>query len=184
MGNGRSKEHTKTIGLILTALMIALVFIAGSIIKIPTINGFIQPGDCMVFTSAVLLGKKKGFVAGAVGMALVDIGAGYVIWAPFTFIIKGLMVLSVAAILSRKEKRSIKLYIGAFIVGAIVNLIGYFIGNAIMGGLITGATTGFMGSILYAASHFVGDLSEVVVGLIIAIPLAPIADKARRNFLA
>ncbi|MGV3024173.1 ECF transporter S component [Clostridium thermobutyricum] len=179
----RSSEHKKIVGLIFTALMIALIFIAGSIVKIPTLNGFIQPGDCMVLAGAVLLGKKKGFIAAAIGMALVDVAAGYVIWAPFTFIIKGLMALTVASILEKVEKKSIKKYIGAFIVGAIVNLIGYFIGNAIMGGIITGASVGFVGSILYAASHFVGDLSEVVVGIIIAIPLAPIAQKARIKFL-
>ena len=180
----RSSEHKKIVSLIFTALMIALIFIAGSIVRIPTLHGFIQPGDCMVLAGAVLLGKKKGFIAAAIGMALVDVAAGYVIWAPFTFIIKGLMALTVASILEKVEKKSIKKYIGAFIVGAIVNLIGYFIGNAIMGGIITGASVGFVGSILYAASHFVGDLSEVVVGIIIAIPLVPIAQKARIKFLS
>ncbi|MGL4848287.1 MAG: ECF transporter S component [Clostridium sp.] len=178
-----SEEHKKIIGLIFTALMIALVFVAGSIIKIPTVDGFIQPGDCMVLIGALLLGKKKGFLAGAIGMALVDIAAGYVLWAPFTFVIKGLMALTVAAILDRCEKRSMKLYIFAFVVGGVVNLIGYFIANAIMGGVITGAAVGLVGSISYAAAHFVGDLSEVVVGIIIAVVLAPIAEKIRGSIL-
>ncbi|MGL5648835.1 MAG: ECF transporter S component [Clostridium sp.] len=178
-----SKEHKKIIGLIFTALMIALVFVAGSIIKIPTFDGFIQPGDCMVLIAGLLLGKKKGFIAGAVGMAFVDIAAGYVIWAPFTFIIKGLMALAVAVILERAEKRSMKLYIFAFIIGGVVDLVGYFIANAIMGGVITGVAVGFVGSISYAVAHFVGDLSEVVVGIIIAIVLAPIAEKIRQRVL-
>ena len=59
--------------LVLMGLMIALVWLAGSVIRIPSVGGFVHVGDCMVFLSVVVLGKKKGAVVSALGMrALVD----------------------------------------------------------------------------------------------------------------
>lgn len=54
----RSKS-LNTSELVLMGLMIALTYIAGSIIKIPSVGGFVQIGDCMVFLSVIVLGKKK-----------------------------------------------------------------------------------------------------------------------------
>ncbi len=175
------KEDEKIKILIMTSLMIAVVFISGSIIKIPTLNGFMQPGDCMVLLSGVLLGKKYGTVSASIGMALVDIFAGYLIWAPFTFVIKGLMAFFVAVIIERFKDKTIKVYILAFIIGGIIDLFGYFIANAIMGGLILGASNGFIGSIIYAAMHLLGDTVQVILGIIIAIPLAKFIYAMRKK---
>ncbi|GAA0069708.1 ECF transporter S component [Clostridium sardiniense] len=181
MQNVHSGEDSRIKMLVLTGLMIALVFISGSIIRIPTLNGFMQPGDCMVLLSAVLLGKKYGTAAGAIGMALVDILGGYIIWAPFTFIIKGLMVLTVAILIERAKKKNFNTYLVAFIVAGLVDIIGYFICNAIMGGLIMGASNGFVGSIIYATMHIPGDAAQVVLGIVIALPLAKVVNKAKER---
>ena len=42
--------------IIITGLMTTLVFLATSVIKIPTTNGYIHLGDGFVFMSAILLG--------------------------------------------------------------------------------------------------------------------------------
>lgn len=181
MQNVHSGEDSRIRMLVLTGLMIALVFIAGSIIKIPTLNGFMQPGDCMVLLSAVLLGKKYGTAAGAIGMALVDLLGGYIIWVPFTFVIKGFMALTAAILIERSKKKNFNTYLVAFIVAGVVDLIGYFIGNAIMGGLIMGASNGFVGSIIYAAMHVPGDAAQVVLGIVIALPLAKVVYKAKER---
>lgn len=181
MQNIHSSEDYRIKMLVLTGLMIALTFVAGSIIKIPTLNGFIQPGDCMVLLSAVFLGKKYGTAAGAIGMALVDILGGYIIWSPFTFVIKGLMALTAAIIIEKAKNKNFKTYLVAFIAAGLVDLIGYFIGNAIMGGLIMGASNGFIGSIMYAAMHVPGDTVQVVLGIVIALPLAKIVYKAKER---
>ena len=76
---------------VFTALMIAIIFISANLIRIPTVGGFVHLGDCMVLLAAALLGKKRGALASGIGMALVDLYSGYIIWAPFTFIIKALM---------------------------------------------------------------------------------------------
>lgn len=172
-----NKQDLKIRKLTLTGLMIAFTFIAGSIIKIPTLNGMIQLGDCMVLLSAVLLGKKYGFFAAATGMVLVDILGGYVIWAPFTFIIKGLVALTVSIIISRSKEKGFKTFLFAFILGGIINVVGYFIGNAIMGGIIVGASKGFLGSMIYAFSHLFGDIIQTVAGIVIALPLAKMVYK-------
>ncbi len=179
MQNVHSGEDYRIRMLVLTGLMIALVFVSGSIIKIPTLNGFMQPGDCMVLLSAVLLGKKYGTAAGAIGMALVDILGGYIIWSPFTFVIKGLMALTAAIIIEKAKNKNFKTYLVAFIAAGLVDLIGYFICNAIMGGLIMGASNGFIGSIIYAAMHIPGDTAQVVLGIAIALPLSKIVYKAK-----
>ena len=168
--------------MVLTALMIALTFVAGSIIKIPTLNGFIQPGDCMVLLGAVLLGKKRGALSGAVGMAFVDITAGYLIWAPFTFIIKGVMAYFTGVILDRIKEKTYRMYLIAFIVGGVINIVGYFIGNITIGGIIIGTVSGFIPSIIYAGGLVLGDSLQSIVGIIIALILAPIAYKARIKF--
>ena len=89
--------------LVLMGLMIALVWLAGSVIRIPSVGGFVHVGDCMVFLSVVVLGKKKGAVVSALGMMLVDALGGYYLWAPFTFVIKGVMAYIAGSILEVLE---------------------------------------------------------------------------------
>ena len=168
--------------MILTGLMIALTFVAGSVIKIPTLNGFIQLGDCMVLLGVVLLGKKRGALSGAIGMILVDITGGYLIWAPFTFVIKGAMAYFTGVILDGvKEKKHIT-YLIAFITGGIINVFGYFIGNMIIGGIIIGTVSGLIPSFIYAGTLVLGDSLQSIVGIIIALILAPITYKAKLKF--
>ena len=174
-------QDNKIKKLTLTGLMIAIVFVSGSIIRIPTLNGFMQPGDCMVLLSAVLLGKKYGTAAGAFGMALVDILSGYLIWAPFTFVIKGAMAFITAVIIEKYKDERFKTYLIAFIVAGIVDVVGYFIGNAIMGGLILGASNGFIGSIIYAALHVPGDAMQAILGIVLALILAPFIRKIKNS---
>ena len=50
-----------------------------------------------------------------------------------------------------------------------------------MGGLIVKASKGLNGSIIYSLAHIPGDLMQVVVGIIIAIVLAPLVYKLREN---
>lgn len=165
-------------GLILTGLMIALIFLGGSIIKIPTQNGIIQFGDCMIFLAAVLLDKKKASIAAAVGMSFVDVSAGYLVWVPFTFIIKGIMGYVVSVIVSKFNSK--KIYVIGFITGGVINVIGYFIGNAIIGGVILKVVSGFYPSILYALAHAPGDIFQSVAGIILAIPLTLIVIKINK----
>lgn len=175
-------RNNKVLIMILTALMIALTFVAGSVIKIPTLNGFMQPGDCMILLGAVLLGKKRGALSAAIGMGLIDATSGYLIWAPFSFVIQGAMGFVAGYLFERFKVKNYKAYLISFIVAGFVSLGGYFIANAIMGGIIMGAVHGFLPSVLYAVAHVPGDSSEIIFGIIIALILAPIVNKAKVKF--
>lgn len=84
-----------TFGLVLTGLVAALVFAATSFFKIPTIatQGYVHLGDAVVLIGVIILGRARGSLAAAMGSAMSDIIGGYVYWAPWTFLIKGMMAL-------------------------------------------------------------------------------------------
>ena len=53
---------------------------------------------------AILFGKKTGAIAGGVGMGLFDLLSGWTAWAPFTFIIVGIMGYVVGAITEKHDQ--------------------------------------------------------------------------------
>ena len=75
--------------LVLYSLFIALVTTV-TYFGFPMPFGYINLGDAIIFSIALVFGPVAGFISGAVGSALADIILGYAIWAPFTFVIKGL----------------------------------------------------------------------------------------------
>ncbi|MBE6777686.1 MAG: ECF transporter S component [Ruminococcaceae bacterium] len=85
-------KQTKII--VVASLITALVCIATMIVKIPSpLKGYINLGDCIVLIAAWILPPMYGFLAAGLGSALADIFSGYIIYAPATFIIKGVMAL-------------------------------------------------------------------------------------------
>ena len=80
--------------IIIAAMLAALTCVATMVIKIPSpLNGYINLGDCIVLLSGWLLSPAYGFMSAGLGSALADLFAGYVTYAPATFLIKGLMAL-------------------------------------------------------------------------------------------
>ena len=78
--------------LTLAALSIALVTLATMAVRIPNpaTQGYINLGDALLFTLALVFGWRIGGLAGGVGSALADALGGYFIWAPWTLVIKGI----------------------------------------------------------------------------------------------
>ena len=61
-------ENQKVRKLVLSALMAALVYVATSIIQIPSpVNGYVNLGDCFVLLSGWLLGPWYGAAAAGIG---------------------------------------------------------------------------------------------------------------------
>ena len=76
------------------ALFAALCCIGTVIVQIPAPQGgFLNVGDVFVLLSGWCLGPIYGSIAAAVGSALADIVVGFPLYAPATFIIKGLDAL-------------------------------------------------------------------------------------------
>ena len=47
-----------------TAMMAAITFIGIYTVKIPSLHGYSHMGDCMIFLSVLILGTRKGALAG------------------------------------------------------------------------------------------------------------------------
>ena len=82
-----------------TALFVAIVFIGVFLIKIPGPFGYTHIGDSMIFLSVLMLGGKRGAVAGGIGAALADIVSGYTVWAVPTLICKAMMAALMGAMI-------------------------------------------------------------------------------------
>lgn len=145
--------------LILISLFAALVTIATIIIKIPAVatQGYVNVGDTMIFVSALLLGPQGGLIAGGLGSALADVLLGYLHWAPWTLVIKGIEGLLVGMLAYKTFQKTRKLSlvtIGATIVAAAWMVIGYYTAAAVLMG-IPAAIADLPGSIIQGAASII-----------------------------
>ena len=92
----------------ITAMAVALtyVFTAFVNVRLPIAanGGLIHLGNVPLFIMAILFGKKTGAIAGGVGMGLFDLLSGWTAWAPFTFIIVGIMGYVVGAMTEKHDQ--------------------------------------------------------------------------------
>lgn len=159
--------------LVTTALLISMVFIATMFINIRlpiSVNGgLIHLGTGMLYISAIVFGKKKGAIAGAFGMSLFDVVSGWVLWAPFTFVIRGVMGYIVGSIANSRDKdgKSFVMNILAVLVGGAWMIIGYYITEVILyGNWITPVTS------------IPGNVFQIVLGSI-SLAVAPILKRVK-----
>lgn len=133
--NQAEKERNSIFELTLTGMFIALtlVFTMFINVKLPIAanGGLIHLGNAPLFVAAILIGKKTGALAGAFGMGIFDVLSGaWATWAPFTFLIVGLMGWTVGAL---TEKHKDFFHIGiAIIAAALIKVIGYYIAEVIL----------------------------------------------------
>jgi uncharacterized membrane protein len=145
----------------LTAGLAATTTIATMLIQIPIAptRGYLNFGDILVFTSALLFGRVVGGLAGGIGSAIADIITGYAYFSPFTLIIKGLEGFLAGAIRDGKSTRRDVL---GWFVGAVAMVTGYFVVEAYVMGF------GVPAALVEVPSNAI----QVVSGAIVAIPLA------------
>lgn len=166
--------QSKTVELVQMALMIAIICVSTMVIHIPTIGmGYVHPGDSMVLFAAILFGKRKGTISAGIGMGLADILLGYAYYAPFTFIIKGLMAFVAATIAYRGdyEGKNILNNIFASLVGGAVMVIGYFVAGIIVTKFVLLKVDSISEAITISLAGITGNVMQAVVGVIIAVPL-------------
>lgn len=125
-------DKKKLRSLVLIAIFAAVTTVVTLLIRIPIPNsqGYLNIGDGILMAVGLLFGPTVGFGVGAIGSALADLLAGYAIYAPFTFIVKGIEGF-VAAYL---YKRFRKYWPGLFIAGLVMAL-GYFFTDWILYGI-------------------------------------------------
>ncbi|NDL67982.1 ECF transporter S component [Anaerotalea alkaliphila] len=98
-----------------TSIMMALVFVGTYVVKIPIpmTNGYIHPGDSMVFLSGLILGPVYGAAAAGIGSALADLVGGYPHWILPTLVIKALMAAIVGYVVHRTSQTKAFLFLTA-----------------------------------------------------------------------
>lgn len=113
----------------LTIGFMAVVTITTLFLRIPTpTGGYFNFGDVAVVFCGLLLGKRGGLIAGGFGSAIADILSGYAMFAPLTFIAKGIegFICGIA-----KDKKGF-IYHFLPLVGSASIIISYFLGEWIM----------------------------------------------------
>lgn len=128
--------------IIFSAMLAALTCVATMVIKIPSpLSGYLNLGDCIVLLSGWLMPPLYGFMAAAIGSALADILSGYMIYAPVTFLIKGIMALlaSLGYSLLRKKAGSTVSHVLSGITAELFMILGYFAYEGILYGFAAAA---------------------------------------------
>lgn len=172
IGKANSAALTNVKWMTIGAMSIALTYIATGFINIrlpiQANGGLIHLGNTVLFIVAVLFGKKIGAIAGGVGMALFDLTSGWATWAPFTFVIVGLMGF-VVGLVTEKSKKAGWIILGMAL-ALIIKVAGYYIAEIIL-----------YGNWLAPATSIPGNIIQVVVGGIIAFPLIEALRKIIKN---
>ncbi len=156
-------KKTKIKIVVISAMLASLTCVATMIIKIPTpLQGYANLGDCIVLLSAFLLPVNYGFCAAAIGSALADVLSGYAMYAPATFVIKGLMVIVAYFIYKQFTKKDKKLLLGKIISGFIAEVVmvaGYFVFEGFM--------YGFGASLVNIPANAVQGLVGLIMGVLL-----------------
>ena len=140
--------------------MAALVTVSTYMVQIPVpaTGGYINIGDAMVFTSALLFGPVVGGFAGGVGSALADLWGGYLVFVPITLVVKGLEGMVAGLI---RNGKSVSRDVLAVFVGGTIMVLGYFVAEAFLLGYGVAA----------ALVETPGNILQVTVGALVSIPV-------------
>jgi uncharacterized membrane protein len=163
----------RTRRLTITALFIALTYVATAFIniRIPFLaanGGLIHLGNIPLFVAAALYGKKTGALTGAFGMGLFDLTSGWVSWAPFTFVICGLIGFVFGAVTEHRGKKW--RLILAVILAALVKVAGYYVAEIIL-----------YGNLLAPVTSIPGNLVQIFTAGIVAVPLIQVLRRYERG---
>ncbi len=114
-------------------VLAAVIVLLTTLVSIPMPGGlgYINLGDAGVLLAGMLLGGGWGALCAGTASALSDVLLGWGVYAPATFVIKGLVAL-VAGLLFSKTKKNIR-YAGLFL-GALIVPLGYFVYETILYG--------------------------------------------------
>ena len=153
---------TKTQKIIMAAMLAALACVATMIIKIPSpMKGYLNLGDCIVLLSGWVLSPVYGFLAAGLGSALADLFSGYVIYAPATFVIKGLMAVAAYYIfkLIQNKLGNLPSRIVSGMVAELIMVLGYFV--------FEGFLYGFVPSMVNIPANAMQGIAGLIIGILL-----------------
>ena len=150
----KTASHDRVLKIVLSGLFAAVIFVLTAFVPIPLGHGYANAGDVFVVLSGVMLGPWAGLAASGVGSALADLYLGYSVYAPATFIIKGLMAVCAFLIYKsakgKAEKSTVVRIALAYIVGELIMVSGYFLFETVLFGVGV-AVADVLGNLLQAA---------------------------------
>lgn len=153
----------------ITGVCIALTLVATAFINvrlpIAANGGLVHLGNVPLFLAAIIFGKKTGAFAGAFGMGLFDLLSGWTLWAPFTFVIVGLMGFAVGKI--TENRIGFRWNVLAIAVACVIKIVGYYIAEGII-----------YGNWVAPALSIPGNLVQIGVAAVIVLPIVEIVRKA------
>ncbi len=164
--------------LVAAGLMAALVVVGTMLIQVPTpTRGYIHIGDSMVYLCGVLLNPLAGFLAAAAGSFLADVFSGYGVYAPVSFVVKGLDALVVGLC----YKRVVAVYGDKTIKKAWAFAAGVLLGGSIM---VLGylAYETFLYGFYVAVLGIAGNITQALGGGLLAFPLVLALGKIGERF--
>lgn len=147
-------------------LVSSVVLVSTLYLKIPTATGYIHLGDGVIFAASLVFGPTFGSITGALGSSMADILGAYVIWAPWTFLIKGIAGWLVGKFGYRAGKQR---RLAGMITGALFIIAGY------------AAVTAVMYSPAAVAGEILGNILQTASAILIGYYVAPILESSRRN---
>ncbi len=153
---------------VLSSLFAALICVATMIIKIPSpLKGYVNLGDCIILLSAFILPVGYGFLAAGIGSALADLFSGYAVYAPATFVIKGLMavIFCIGVGIFAKKLKAFPAKLLSGMLAETAMILGYF--------LFEGFLYGFVPSLVNIPANGM----QGAAGLIFGILLISVSEK-------
>ncbi len=172
--------------MVFAALLAAFTCISTMIIKFPTPTfGYVHLGDGLVLLCGVILGPLWGGFAAATGSMFADLFSGYAVWAPATFVIKGLCAFlsglitrQLRARFSTPTLRRMRLLLGGIVAEAWM-VIGYFLFEIMLclAGTGSSASTSLHAAVVSSATGIPFNIMQGVVGIFISFLLVPVLEK-------
>lgn len=104
----KKANRNKTLKLAFIGIMCALTTVVTWVLPIPmpATEGYINFGDAVIFLTALFAGPVPAMVVGGIGSMLADVIGGYMHWAGFTLLIKGLEGLICGLIVKKLNKKT------------------------------------------------------------------------------
>ncbi|MFA9399141.1 MAG: ECF transporter S component [Clostridiaceae bacterium] len=175
----RLKENNivkdNTMDIVEIGLMAAVIFLVTYLFHVPSNFGTIHLGDSMVLLSVIMMKKRKAVYASAIGMTLFDVLSGYIIWSPFTLIIKALMAYIAATICNRKgyNGENFKNNILGFSIASIFMVIAYYFAGAVVLRFLTkGETYNLSAALILSLKDIPTNCIQAFAAIAIASPLS------------
>ena len=159
---------TTTQKIVMSSMLAALICVATMIIKIPSpLKGYINLGDCVVLLSGWILSPLYGFLVAGIGSALADIFSGYLVYAPATFIIKGLMAFSAYHIFKLFSKKKTGMFPRAIsgLSAELIMIVGYYLFE------------GFLYGFIPSAVNIPANCIQGIFGLVLGVTLIKLFEK-------